>query len=619
MQTRQLAPIVLVLAGAAIAAGACLQALNFPFLSDDETYLVSNSRLAELQPAGLWKLFVEPYNAYSEFLPLRELSYWLDLALFGLTPAAFRIHGILLYLLCLPLVYGATLHAWRYFRPADAAGAPSAAAAVTALFAVHPAHVEAVVWISGRKDVLSGMFSLLALWLAMTARRERGLSRPHAAAAIVALLAAMLSKASAVAVAPVIALIWFVYWREVTAAERRRSLLLWPLAVLVLPAFLAASFAAAISTKIPIHFGTETITRTLAILGWLARVAVTPEGRHFIYPVLEDPWLPVMAAAGVAALAAAGWGAVAVLRRRSLEGFALAVFALLCLPSLQLVPYAVPSLVSDRFVFLALWPVILLIVVLAWRLKPLPRAALLLAVALPWSIQTIERPRDWRSGDALIEPDVRAHPGHYGPASWKVIGLINGGLFREAEDAASRVTDAEFRDIMTGLARAGHAASAGSPQEAMASLWNMGQLLKIMPAQAGWNLPMFHTWVSFHYTLAMQWKNLSARFPDDAPVRYNTGLWLLNTHRSGEAAIHLRAAVDSQHLPEAARGAAYRNLGLALLNSGQTAEAETRLHAALEQAPPDLRAHCLLSGLYKKIGRLEDAAQAAANCPKEGK
>lgn len=614
---------MLVLAGAAIAAGSYLQALDYPFISDDETYLSANSRLAGLRPVELWKLFVEPYNAYSEFLPLRELSYWLDLALFGLTPAAFRVHGILLYLICLPLVYGATSRIWRYFRPADAASAPWASAAVTALFAVNPAHVEAVVWISGRKDVLCGMFSLLALWFASSAKRERGLSPAHAAAALVALLAAMLSKASAIAVAPVIALLWLAYWRDVPAPERRRSLLLWPLAILVLPACLAVVFATAITTKIPVYFGTETVTRTLAILGWLARLAVSPEGRHFIYPILEDPWLPVMAAAGAAVLAAAGWGTVMVLRRRSLEGFAVTMFALICLPSLQLVPYAVPSLVSDRYVFLALWPIILLIVALAWRLRPVPRVVLLFAVALPWSIQTIERARDWRNGDAVIDPDVRAYPGHYGPASWKVIGLINGGWFREAEDVASQVTDAEFRNVMTGLARAAHAvnvsaASAGNPQEAMARLWELGILLKQMPAKTRWNLPMFHTWVSLHYTLAMQWKNLSGKFPGDAPVRYNTGLWLLNTHKDNEAVAHLRAAVDSRRLPEAARGTALKNLGLALLNSGQTAEAEIRLRAALEQEPPDLRAHCLLSELYKKTGRLEDAARAAANCPSEG-
>ncbi|NIQ31432.1 MAG: hypothetical protein GTN89_13905, partial [Acidobacteria bacterium] len=39
------------------------------------------------------------------------------------------------------------------------------ASMLTMLFAAHPAHVESVAWISGRKDLLAGVFGFLALWL----------------------------------------------------------------------------------------------------------------------------------------------------------------------------------------------------------------------------------------------------------------------------------------------------------------------------------------------------------------------------------------------------------------------------------------------------------------------
>ena len=105
---------------------------------------------------------------------------------------------------------------------------------------------------------------------------------------------------------------------------------------------------------------------------------------------METPYFPVMVTLGVAVLAAGMAGIAMFLRRRSLEGFVLAVFLLLCLPYMQLIPYAPPSLVSDRFLALAVWPAVLLIVLLAWRLQPIPRVALLLAIALSWSVQTIE-------------------------------------------------------------------------------------------------------------------------------------------------------------------------------------------------------------------------------------
>ena len=35
---------------------------------------------------------------------------------------------------------------------------------VAALFGVHPLHVESVAWVTERKDVLSGLFWMLAMW-----------------------------------------------------------------------------------------------------------------------------------------------------------------------------------------------------------------------------------------------------------------------------------------------------------------------------------------------------------------------------------------------------------------------------------------------------------------------
>ena len=604
---RRFAPLLLVLVSTAIAVASYLQTLGYPFVSDDTHYITENTKLAGLHLSELWRLFIEPYNPYAEFLPLRDISYWFDMALFGLNPSAFRLHNILLYLLCLPLIYATTLGLWRYFRPADAASAPWAAATVTVLFMLHPAHVDAVVWISGRKDVLSALFSLLALWLAVSARRERRLSVPYAAAALVALLAAMLSKASAFAVAPIIVMLWVVFWLEIPKPERRRSQLLWPLASLLLAACVALIFATIITSRIPFYFGVEAITRTLAVLGWMARLAVSPENRHFFYPVLEDTHLPVMVALGVVVLVVAAVGGVMLLRKRSLEGFALAAFLLLCIPFLHLIPYNPPTLVSDRYVALAVWPVLLLIVALSWRLKPVPRTALLLVIVLPFCFQTMERTRDWRSYEALIDADLRAYPGHYMPTLFKIIFVPS--TYRDAAEAADSIIIPEFRDIMVGIVEVGYAINVdavqtGKPQEAIALLWKLVLDLNQPPAQTKWNSPAYLFWEKSKEMLANKWGELAKHFPDDASVRYH----YMN------ALAYLRPANESQHLPESARGAVFYHLGLALLNSGHVAEAEAPLRAALEQSPPDLRAHCLLSEVYKQANRPKDAKHAEANC-----
>lgn len=170
------------------------RALHAPFLSDDFIYLVENEKLLDLPLAQLWKLFIEPFNPY-EFLPLRDLSYRIDLALFGLAPLPLRMHNFVLYALACLLVFMTTAKLCTRLRADTPHTAAWTAAITTALFAVHPAHVEAVVWISSRKDLMSAIFSLAALWMALEID-----ARPRRAALLIAGIAvavtgALLSKA----------------------------------------------------------------------------------------------------------------------------------------------------------------------------------------------------------------------------------------------------------------------------------------------------------------------------------------------------------------------------------------------------------------------------------------
>jgi len=613
--------LLLVFASAAIAIASYFRALNYPFIMDDIGYISWNTKLAGLHLTELWRLIVEPYNGYSEFLPLRDFSYWVDIQIFGLNPAAFRLHNMLLYLLCLPLIYGCTLKLWRYFRPLDTTNPAWVAATVTALFALHPSHAEAVVWISGRKDVLAALLSLLALWLAMSVKRKHGFSAPHAASALTALLAAMLAKATAVAVAPVIAMLWTLYWRDIPLPDRRRPLLLWPFASLLMAACLAMIFGSITTENIPMYLGVEAATRSMAVLGWLARLSLSPENRHFYHPVLEYPYLFVMVACGIAVLAAGAAGIVMVLRKRSLERYAAIAFLLLCLPSLQLIPYAPPSLVSDRFVFLAVWPMLMLLVALAWRLSAVLRTVLLLAFAISWGFQTSVRPHDWRNFETLVDADLHSYPDHYMPAVYKITSFhLPRQKYSDAEKTANNIATTEFRNLMLGMIRIHHAtnadtATSGKLQEAMMMLWKLGGDLKQAPVQAKWNSPMNNLWTRMPFLLAVEWKYLVESFPEDVLVSYNAGLWMLDARRYDDAVTYLRTTTKTERLPKNLRGTAYASLGLALLNSGHIAEAEAPLREALEQSPPDLSAHCQLARIFSQAGRSEEAAQSQTACP----
>jgi tetratricopeptide (TPR) repeat protein len=92
---------------------------------------------------------------FANWIPLTWLSLMLDASLFGRWPAGNHITNLILHTANVLLVF-ATF--------AKATGNAPRSAFIAALFAVHPLHAESVAWISERKDVLSMLFGLLALY-----------------------------------------------------------------------------------------------------------------------------------------------------------------------------------------------------------------------------------------------------------------------------------------------------------------------------------------------------------------------------------------------------------------------------------------------------------------------
>jgi tetratricopeptide (TPR) repeat protein len=195
------------------------------------------------------------------------------------------------------------------------------------------------------------------------------------------------------------------------------------------------------------------------------------------------------------------------------------------------------------------------------------------------------------------------------------------GQYREALETAKNVSVPRFRNNMIELVRADYevhvgAATTGNPEEAMALLWQSGMDLSQAPDQARWNSPLYNFWGKSQDFVVNDWESLLKTFPDDALLRYKAGTSELGLGYLSHAAANLSIATGSQRLPATLRGKAYRNLGYALLNSGNIADAEVSLRAALGQTPPDLRAYCLLSQVYRQTGRADEASRAETECLK---
>ena len=121
---------------------------------DDPEYVTANGHVQE----GLtwqnvaWAFRLDQGDYWH---PLTWVSHMLDCQLFGLRPAGHHLSNLLLHAANTVLLF------WLLRR---LTGAQWRSAFVAALFALHPLHVESVAWVTERKDVLSTLFGLLALF-----------------------------------------------------------------------------------------------------------------------------------------------------------------------------------------------------------------------------------------------------------------------------------------------------------------------------------------------------------------------------------------------------------------------------------------------------------------------
>jgi tetratricopeptide (TPR) repeat protein len=129
------------------------QSVRFAFVWDDEAYVRNNPAVA----AGLtWPGFVWAFTQARmiNWHPLTWLSHMADCQLYGMWPGGHHLTSVLLHAAATILLFRMLLELTNSLWPS---------AFASALFAVHPLRTESVAWVSERKDVLSGLFFVLAI------------------------------------------------------------------------------------------------------------------------------------------------------------------------------------------------------------------------------------------------------------------------------------------------------------------------------------------------------------------------------------------------------------------------------------------------------------------------
>ncbi len=380
--------------------GVYANALPNAFLWDDRVLIVGNPAIkrwdalphllvSDLFPGGV---------ASGYYRPLQALTYALDYRLWGLAPAGFRLTNVLLH--------GAAAAA-LYLVAVRVLAAPLAALVAALLFAVHPLHVEAVTYVSGRSDPLAAVFLLLAVLGFL-----RGDARGRLLSLVAFFLALLAREASLV-----LPLLLLVLDRAPPGRARRPLSAFVPYAVVV-AAYLALRALSVPANPVPaatasVPLGFRLLTMAEVIVQYLGLV-VAPQGLHMERTVtavaspLDATALAALAVLGLL-IAGAGW-----LRATSAWPVTLgaAWFLVALLPVANVVPLA--TFMAEHWLYV---PLMGLALAAGWMVEHLAvgvrRSRVLFAVALVVVVfggLTMRRNLDWRDGRTLYESLVPLAP-----------------------------------------------------------------------------------------------------------------------------------------------------------------------------------------------------------------
>ena len=537
------------------------------------------------------------------YVPLTWVSFGLDYLVWGMDPFGYHLTNLVLHAANAVLFFLIALRLLALASPAlavDRLGLRVAALGAALLFSVHPLRVESVAWATERRDVLCGLFYLLAILSYFRANDVRandgadGRARSRRvwyAATIAAGAAAMLSKSMAVSL-PAILLLLDLYPLKrlrldgsLLDAKSRRVL------AEKAPLFL---FAAAAAVLAVLAVGRADALTSVGRMGIVERLSIACFSLAFypfkmlvplhLSPLYElppviGPWTPPFAVSALAALGITGL-AVGLRRRWPALAAAWAGYVVMLLPVSGIVHNG-PQITADRYSYLPCLP---------W--------ALLAGGGVGAAWLYLRRTRSVRSAAAWTVALVLIVTAWLGILTWRQTYVWHDTGTFWAQALAAAPSAMAHASVATLLADQGRAQDAISHYE---------EALRLNPRSG-----RIH--ISLGVELARQGRLAEAiahdeeavRLMPDAAVAYNNlGAALAAQGRTEEAIERYRQAL--RWLPAYAE--AHNNLGRSLSDSGHTAEATLHYREALRLRPDFAETHDGLARALFKQGLMAEALQ----------
>ncbi len=545
------------------------RALDAPFFWDDKALILYNPYLGRF--IGLVKFFSPEYWQQGlfpkDFRPIEMYSYSFDYLFWRRNPIGYHLTNILIHIFNCFSVY---LFLSLLFKKK---GTPILA---SMLFALHPIHSEAVIWIQNRSDLLAASFSLVSIIAFVSYIKNTRRSGLLPAISSISFALAFLTKESAITV-PILCASTLLL---IKTAVKRRARLIFIQLVSIAAAFFLIKFLflkqGRAEEALPYIFGGWfssffSVTKTMAIyLSMLVLPVNFSVDRCFSIPLPQLAISPLLYSSAIIAVIVF---AIRAAVRRSAVGFASLFIFISLLPICNIVFLAGRPISEQRLYFASIGFCLLLAsIIKGLPMQPRPRrllVILILVLSLSYLLTSIKRTDCWRDEQVLWERTLEVSP-----SSWRS-ELFLATIYREQE---------RF-------------------EESIALLKHILRTVSPRPARTFKELGLTYGKMQWHRRSLREFERAIALEPDYLEARLCLGDALKKEGRYGEAIEHY--SFVEQRWPLLGEG--QLRLGILYKEQERYPEALDKFEQVLEFYPENTRALINIASIYNAQGRYNDA------------
>lgn len=600
----------------AIVGFACyFNAFSVPFIWDDVALVSDNPLIKDIRYLGRIfsrDVFILASEESAFYRPLQTISYMLDYHIWGLNPFGYHLTNIILHILVAVLVYlfvSSIMYQVSSKRCSNVLHATCdvqhnfISLITVLLFVVHPIHVEAVTYISGRADILMAIFLLSGLIFFI--RGSLWLS-------LFSFIFGLLSKELALIFPLLIVLYSFYFKPQAYKHKRLYFLLLFLLSALyvylrlnIFPqhAFLAPQ--ATVYKNMPFFLSAPIL---------YLRILFFPVNLHMSYTVIlpRSIWEAgvIISILGLISLV---FLIIAAFRRAKLVSFALIWFLLLLLPHLGVFP--LNAYFAEHFCYLASLGIFFIAAIsLAYLIRKNKSWVFLTAITvMAYGLATVRYNVVWQDPARFYERIIKISPGSF--TAYNNLGFVEEerGNYLRAEEYYLKAVNMkpDFEIAFINLLRAIYLS--GKEDAAIAQ---MNNFLKKHPASyLGWASlgSMFEH--SGRFSEAIEAYQQSIKIKPGIPSTY---IFLGRTYSEAQDVESAIKALNSAIALDKQNPLYHNELGLLFKNQGLFEQAVKEYIVALSIEPANAQINLNLGIAYSLMGNLNEAERYMLKAVKLG-